>query len=52
MEKIKIKDKKTGAIKEVKKSLVADYLGTNKFVLAGERAQMNKPKNNSFRKEE
>lgn len=33
MEKIKIKDKNTGAIKEVKKSLASDYIGTGKFVL-------------------
>ena len=33
MEKVKIKDKKTGAIKEVKKSLAGDYVGTGKFVL-------------------
>lgn len=33
MEKVKIKDKKTGAIKEVKKSLAGDYVGTGKFTL-------------------
>lgn len=31
METIKIKDVKTGAIKEVKKSLASDYVGTGKF---------------------
>ncbi len=31
MEKVKIIDKKTGAIKEVNKSIVADYIGTGKF---------------------
>lgn len=29
--KVKIIDKKTGATKEVKKSLVGDYIGTGKF---------------------
>lgn len=33
METIKIVDKKTGAIKEVKKSLADDYIGTGKFTL-------------------
>ena len=33
MEKVKIKDIKTGAIKEVKKALAGDYIGTGKFVL-------------------
>lgn len=37
MEKVKIKDKKTGAIKEVKKSLAGDYVGTGKFVLVNEK---------------
>lgn len=32
--KVKIKDIKTGAIKEVKKSLVGDFLGTGDFVIA------------------
>lgn len=31
MDKVKIIDLETGAIKEVKKSLVGDYLGTGKF---------------------
>lgn len=31
METEKIIDKKTGAIKEVKKSLVGDFVGTGKF---------------------
>ena len=33
MNKVKIKDKKTGAIKEVKKTLASDYVGTGKFEL-------------------
>lgn len=31
MDKVKIIDKKTGAIKEVKKSLAGDYIGTGNF---------------------
>jgi len=37
MDKVKIKDKKTGAIKEVKKSLAGDFIGTGKFVLVEEK---------------
>ena len=48
MEKIKIQDKKTGAVKEVKKSLAGDYIGTGNFVLYIEKKQESKPKN-SFR---
>jgi len=40
MDKVKIKDKKTGAIKEVKKSLAGDFIGTGKFVLVEEKAEM------------
>lgn len=36
MEKVKIKNIKTGAIKEVKKSLAGDYIGTGDFVLINE----------------
>ncbi len=44
-EKVKIKNKKTGAIKEVKKTLAGDYVGTGEFVLVEEE----KPKKtNSF----
>lgn len=35
-DKVKIKDKVTGAIKEVKKSLASDFIGTGKFVLVVE----------------
>lgn len=31
MDKVKIKNIETGAIKEVKKSLAGDYIGTGKF---------------------
>ena len=37
MEKIKVKDVKTGAIKEVKKSLAGDYVGTGNFVLVDDK---------------
>ena len=33
MEKVKIQDKRTGAVKEVKKSLAGDYIGTGNFIL-------------------
>lgn len=52
MNKVKIKDVKSGAIMEVKESLVADYVGTGRFVIAKEAKEEAKPKNNSFRKEE
>lgn len=32
MDKVKIKDVKTGAVIEVKKALASDYIGTGKFV--------------------
>jgi hypothetical protein len=37
MDKVKIKDIKTGAIKEVKKSLAGDFIGTGKFVLVDDK---------------
>lgn len=53
METVKIKDKKTGAVKEIKKSLAGDYVGTGKFILFEEKKfEEIKPKNNGFRKEE
>ena len=33
MDNVKIKDVNTGAIKEVKKTLAGDYIGTGRFVL-------------------
>lgn len=45
--KVKIKDKKTGAIYEVKKSLASDYIGTGDFELVKEE----KEKSNSFKSE-
>lgn len=43
MDKVKIKDKTTGAIKEVKKSLAGDYVGTGKFELVDETKEEKKP---------
>jgi len=50
MEKVKVKDIKTGATKEIKKSLAGDYVGTGKFVLVDEK-KITKQKFN-FSKEE
>lgn len=52
MDKVKIKDIKTGAIKEVKKALADDYIGTGKFVLVEEKPEDGFKNKNSFRKEE
>ena len=50
MERVKIKDVKTGAIKEVKKELAGDFIGTGKFVLVEDKPE---PKQKiSFSKEE
>ncbi|MBR5303439.1 MAG: hypothetical protein IKU37_01265 [Candidatus Gastranaerophilales bacterium] len=49
MEKVKIKDIKTGATKEVKKSLAGDYIGTGKFELVDEK---DKKKVTSFTKKD
>lgn len=43
METIKIKDIDTGAVKEVKKSLASDYIGTGKFVVYKEETKKTKP---------
>ena len=37
MAKVKIKNIKTGAVKEVEKSLASDFIGTKKFVLYEEK---------------
>ncbi len=34
METVKIKDVRNGVVKEVKKSLASDYIGTGRFELA------------------
>lgn len=51
MDKVKVRDKKTGATKEVKKSLAADYIGTGKFELVEDKKVELKQKIN-FGKEE
>ena len=47
-DKVKIKDKKTGAIKEVKKSLAADFIGTGKFVLVVDEEEKESKPSTSF----
>jgi len=44
MDKVKIKDVKTGAIKEVKKTVASDFIGTGNFVLVTDEKEDNKPK--------
>ena len=34
MEKVKVKNKKTGVIKEVKKAVASDFLGTKEWEMA------------------
>lgn len=36
METVKIKDVRNGVVKEVKKSLASDYIGTGRFTLVKE----------------
>lgn len=52
MEKIKIQDIKTKAVKEVNKSLASDYIGTGNFKLYTEPKETFKqePKNQFFSK--
>ena len=52
MKKVKIKDVRDGSIKEVKKELADDFIGTGKFVLLEEKTEENTKFKNSFRKEE
>lgn len=40
MEKVKIKDIKTGAIKEVNATLAGDYVGTGKFVVVEDKKKL------------
>lgn len=47
--KVKIKDIKTGAIYEVKKSLASDYIGTGDFELVEDEKQ--EKKSNFFKSE-
>ena len=47
--KVKIKDKKTGVIKEVLKSLAGDYVGTGNFELVDEnKKKVEEVKSKSF----
>lgn len=39
METVKIKNKKTGVVKVVKKALASDYIGTGNFVIYTEEAR-------------
>lgn len=48
MDKVKIKDIKTGAIKEVKKSLAGDFIGTGKFVLVDDEKKNEYKEQTSF----
>lgn len=52
MEKIKIQDIKTGAVKEVKKVLAGDYLGTGRFKLYEEKPVKEETKKTIFTKKE
>lgn len=52
MTKVKIKDIKDGAIKEVKQELADDYIGTGKFVLVEEKPEDIKVAKDSFKKME
>lgn len=51
MEKVKVINKKTGAIKEIKKALAGDYIGTGEFEMYLEKKQENKPEISVNRKE-
>jgi len=42
MELVKLKDKKNGAVIEVKKSLAADYIGTGRFEIVEDKPVVNK----------
>jgi hypothetical protein len=42
MEMVKIKDIKTGVIKEVRKSLASDYIGTGRFEFLKDNKKPNK----------
>lgn len=53
MELVKVKDKRNGVIKEVKKSLAGDYIGTGNFEVLEEKKETKKPELKSrFSKEE
>ena len=48
MEKVKVKDIKTGAIKEVNKALVDDFVGTGNFVVYEEKEPKEEKQPKSF----
>lgn len=53
METVKIKHKKTGVVKVVKKSLASDYVGTGNFVIVTEeKKQSQRPNKFSLDREE
>ena len=53
MQTVKIRDVKTGAVKEVSKSLASDYVGTKKFVIVTEeKKSQSKPLYNEHKEEE
>lgn len=49
MEKVKVKDVKTGAVKEVNKTLASDYVGTGRFELYKEKEKKEATKINDFK---
>lgn len=50
--KVKVKDKKTGTIYEVKKSLASDYIGTGDFELVKDVKESKEEKKPTFFKSE
>lgn len=46
--KVKVKDKRTGTIYEVKKSLASDYVGTGNFELVKDVKEEKNEKKNTF----
>ncbi len=46
--KVKVKDKKTGTIYEVKKALASDYIGTGDFELVNDVKEEKNDKKNTF----
>lgn len=45
MEKVKIKNIKTGAIEEVKSAIAGDFVGTGEWVVADVKEEKQEPKN-------
>lgn len=54
MDKVKIKNVKTGAIEEVKKEIAGDFIGTTEWILVGDKEskETKEDKKFSFNKEE